>query len=672
MKLRAYPVVRILLFFMLGLLSPVLPFYVLPGGFIIVTLGTVIGLKYKRQVVYLFCTWVGISLFGNTLQFVEVENKKRAIDLSNSDAYLAQIISKPEKKPKSYKTEVKIIKLLKDSTWQEANQNILLYFSNKSAAPSFEQVYLIHGSPRTIEGPKNPEEFNYKAFQERKGIAAHHFLREGDYELLGIEKQRWYLRLAYSMNTYANEVFEKHIEGSDEMAVAQAMVIGQKDELTQELRQSYATAGAIHILAVSGLHVGILFLLLKYLFGWMLRLPNGKVWFSIVVILCLWLYALFTGFSPSVTRATLMFSVIQVGLITRREKNSINTIAFSALVLLIIKPSWIFEVGFQLSYLAILGIVILFPYINRLWRPRYILVQKLWQLSIVSISAQLFTFPLSVYYFHQFPNYFLLTNPIVTVLSTVILFSGVGLLIISWIPYFSEAAGWVLDTSLTFLNESVAWIEKLPSSKMAGLYLDSTEMIILYSILLFGLLFLFKKHPSYFKIAATLCMLFMLLGIYNFWYKKDQKKLVIHYVPKSVAISFIDHQKVTLMADSATLADDRVYGFHFKNYYDALSLSERETETVDSEEQLTLSIDGEKILWLKTYTRGLVTDEFDKVLISNNAVYDLQKKFKTLPKHIILDDTNSFYRVKKIKEDSEKLGIKCTSLYENGALVIEL
>ena len=206
------------------------------------------------------------------------------------------------------------------------------------------------------------------------------------------------------------------VEGK-QLKVASALLLGYRENLDKELVKSYASAGAMHVLAVSGLHVGILYLLLTRIFSFLKKVKkvkNGKFILTILIVSFLWFYAIMTGLSASVMRATTMFSFIVIGNELLNRKTSIyNTLAVSAIILMIINPFIVYQVGFQLSYVAVVGIVYLQPKLNRLFYSRYKLVRGVWAITCVSLAAQIATFPLSLHYFHQFSTYFFISNLIV-------------------------------------------------------------------------------------------------------------------------------------------------------------------------------------------------------------------------------------------------------------------
>ncbi len=590
-------------------------------------------------------------------------------DLENMESYEVQIERMPEQKPKSYKTYAEIVQVKRNGAWEKMGGHILIYFNlGEQKKPEYGDIFVINGHPREIEKPKNPFEFDYADYQKKRGIIAHHFLRDEDYQLIGHNKRNLLINQAIILNQFASNTYQKIISDKKQLGVANAMIIGLKDELDNDVKDAYSGAGAIHILAVSGLHVGIILLILQFLFKPIQKLPGGKWLSSLLIILLLWAYALFTGLSPSVSRATLMFSLIEFGLMLRRDKNNINVVAFSAMVLLIINPDWIFEVGFQLSYLAVLGIIYLYPYLNELFVFNYRIFRWLWQITAVSISAQLFTFPLSIYYFHQFPNYFWLTNPIVSLLSVAILGLGIATLAVSWIAPLLKIIGFLFKVSLAITNWVIFGINSLPNSRMQGLSIEITEMLALYFLIWFVIQFFIKKETRFLIAATPIILILFTWKMYQNLRQSKQEEITIHFIPRSSGISFINGKQATFLADSAEIADPRIFNFHLKNYYDHYGIDKVNYLEKTSERLEIIESRKEKILWINAWPKGKIVDHFEKVLISQNAVRDIKKTFTDKPDLLILDDSNSRKTVESLKMQADSLGYKLVSLYDTGGI----
>jgi competence protein ComEC len=336
-----------------------------------------------------------------------------------------------------------------------------------------------------FEPPSNPGQFDYAAFMNRKGFAGSVYAKT-DVKVYRAEHKR------FSFITFLKGLQKKGIQRfrdtgmpSRELGVAAALVLGDRNVLLPEVRQSFASAGVVHILAVSGLHVGIIYLVLLFVIRRIL--PGEKLrWVRFgLIIAFLWLYAGITGLSPSVLRAATMFSFIALGAEKGKRTNTYNMLAASALVLLILNPLIITEVGFQLSYLAVLGIVTFYRPIYQLLVIQNFLLDKIWSLSVVSFSAQLATFPLTLYYFDQFPNLFLISNLVIIPLATLSLYVGLAYLILFWIPVVGEVLSFVLEVCLFSMNEFVIFFDKIPMAKSTGIHVGLFAMILIYGLFLF-------------------------------------------------------------------------------------------------------------------------------------------------------------------------------------------
>ncbi|MCR9063300.1 MAG: ComEC family competence protein [Cytophagales bacterium] len=671
MSLKAYPFLRPLFFLIAGILSSRLS--IVSSNVIIVTvilslILSVYGLLRKSS----FIRSVGIysAVFSIGL-LVNMFNRAETLpSLENIEAYVVRVNSATELKPKSHKVQAELISIKSEGGWQSLKGKMLLYINRgDSLRPQYGDIFLVNEAPREIEPPKNPHEFDYKDFLKKKDILVHHFLRKGDYTLIANKPKSIFFKWAYSLNSLAAGTLKEHLSEKQDLAVAEAMLLGTKDELDNDIRQAYAAAGAVHILAVSGLHVGILMLMLNFVFGFLKRLPKGLWVFGFVTIGLLWLYAMFTGFSPSVTRATLMFSMFQFGSLIQRDKNSINVLAGSAFILLLFRPNWLYEVGFQLSYLAIFGIVFLYPYLNNWYQPRNKLLLSLWQISVVSVSAQLFTFPLSLFYFHQFPSYFLLTNPLVTLTSMGVLFVGIPSLIVTAFTNWGRYLFVILEAILKVLNFSVLGIAGLPNSKLSGFSVSITEVILLYGFLLLILFFFIRKEPKLLYISVGIAVVLFGMNVRDDWQQKDQEELAFHFIPRGSGLSMIKSKTARFICDSSTYLNERAYDFHLKNYYDAKGVKRYEKQHLENDAMIKFEFRKNKNLWIRAFYRKPINDKFDKVMISNNAVYDLQRQFNEIPNLIILDDTNAKNRVAKLKTQADTLGIKLVSLYDTGGLI---
>lgn len=367
--------------------------------------------------------------------------------------------------------------------------HVLLYSKGNGLRPGDQLI--IKNDLIKIENKGNPGEFNSEMFWRSKGVHRMGFITSSDYVLTGQSNSGI---IDGQINKLRN--FWKHIIISNlseqEASVALAMLIGDKSFMSQELKASFGNAGAAHVLAVSGLHVGIILTILIGFFQWFNRYISRRI-ALIFALVCIWIFVAITGFTPSVNRAAFMFTILTIGSLRSSNANSINTLFFSAFVMLIIDPNLILDIGFQLSYLAMLGIFLFYPTIERFFMVKYWLLRKVWQGTAVGISAQLMTFPITLYYFHQFPNYFFLSNLGVMAFAGLIMCLGIGLLFIGKIPGLNFILGLTISYVVLMMTLFIHFVNELPFSLAQGFILSTIQVIILFALILISYWFLSEK-----------------------------------------------------------------------------------------------------------------------------------------------------------------------------------
>jgi len=274
--------------------------------------------------------------------------------------------------------------------------------------------------------------FDYAQYLSRQHIYYQAYV--GDDDIMSIDSSsRFSIRaLAFEMRHKAKVLFQNQIRDDQSRAVVVALVLGIKNYLDQELKSACATSGTTHVLTVSGLHMGIIFLIFRVFLKPLRNIYLGRYYYVIGIILGLCLYAFVTGLVPSVMRATTMFSNVSLSELNHRTSNIYNSIVLSAFVLLLIDPNMIYDVSCQLSFIAVTGIVIFFPLFYSFWEIKNTVGDCFWALMCTSLAAQIATLPIAMYYFHQLPTYLLLSNLWVVPATFCILILAVVLLIISF------------------------------------------------------------------------------------------------------------------------------------------------------------------------------------------------------------------------------------------------
>ncbi|MFN8428744.1 MAG: ComEC/Rec2 family competence protein [Spirosomataceae bacterium] len=586
------------------------------------------------------------------------------------DSYLAVIDSYTEIKPKTYKVIAKVIASKPNEKWEKSSGQVLLYFNKEAGTyPNFGEVFAIRNNLREIEPPKNPLEFDYKNYQQRKNIFSHQFLRKGDFIKTGKHNLNPVFTFANYLNVYTHRVFSSFLETPKQLGVAEALIGGMKAELDFETKQWYSATGAIHVLAVSGMHVAILFWVLNASLG--LVLNRKRLPFIITILALLWTYAVFTGLSPSVCRSTVMFSMIQLGIYFRRDDNPVNTLILSAIILLIIMPNWLYDVGFQLSYMAVLGILVLLPSLKSAITFRNRLLRWFWEISMVSIAAQIFTLPLTLYYFHQFPNYFLIANPLVSIVSTLLLPLGLVVLLIYPVPVIGSFLGVILKYTIDVLNGVVFYIQNLPNALTTGLQISILSVALLYLFIWIFVKYLEYPEARYAKSMALIALVLSSMGLYKVYEQNRQLELTFHFIPNGSGLSFIKGRNATFISTDSLVNEPLIHQFHLKNYYDFSGIKNKNTGTIKEKGSWDFEIEKKKIQWIKGRIKTKINPDTDFLLISNNAGYYVEnlKAYKGI---VILDGSNSKRAIEKIKEENIEPQSKLVVLYDTGSKTFQL
>lgn len=472
-------------------LDSVLFYLVIGAALCLLTILLVLAKKWKyhrHELVFGVLVITCFFFVGTALSLGQkIRNSEGLILPRETDSLVAEVVEFPQNKEKSVRLVLKLNRQKNDREFLPIPDiKILAYASLSLNLDTLVPGDLIHFS-ETLQAhkkPINPGQFDYGRYLQKNGIAGTVYFHENIIAHRPSVKS-WSLWGFFSrIQNYCIGVFESHGLEPRELGVSSALILGQRSLLLPDTRDAFANAGAIHVLAVSGLHVGIIYLALVGIFA---RVFPGKRWRVInlvLILLVLWFYAGVTGFSPSILRAATMFSFIAVGKLGSHKANVYNMLAASAFLLIIINPAIITEVGFQLSYLAVTGIVFFFKPIYGLLIFKRWLPDKIWSLLVVSFAAQLATFPISIFYFGQFPNYFLLANLIVIPGAMLSLWAGLILILVHTIPILNILVAIVLKSVLWVLITFIEWISSWPYALSENLHFSLIAVILIYLLIM--------------------------------------------------------------------------------------------------------------------------------------------------------------------------------------------
>jgi competence protein ComEC len=510
------------------------------------------------------------------------DRKIAALQAHTYTAYLAEIKSLPEKRAKSVRFEVNVKSIKTQSAWIPVDVSALINIAQDAETiPKPGDHIVAHGTLELPMAATNPMQFDYRQYLKNKGIVWTDYLAKNAFEILPITAQTSSIEhWSTDISEWSARVFRANIQDDAAYGLVKAMLLGRRDDLNADLVDDYTVSGAVHILSVSGMHVAIIFLVISHLLGWMKRWKFGKLAYMVLIISLLGFYALVTGLAPSVQRATLMCIVFVVAEVFGRKQSAMNTLALSAFLILIFDPAALCDVGFQLSYLAMSGIFLLYEPISGILVPDNRIVKFVWQISALSFAAQLATFPLSLFYFHQFPSYFWLVNPFVIAFTNVLLPAALIMLLVAltpflWLQWLVNKVVW-LSAHLTNVSASVP--KSLPGNLLENLMLDKVEVVILYATILMAWLAYHFREYAYLKAAYAFILVLTCYSVSNSIQLRFSNQMLVHHIPKHSVVSIKQDDLLYIIGDKDFMNDKQAYDFYLKNY--AISQEVLETRFV--------------------------------------------------------------------------------------------
>ena len=634
--------------------------------------------RFKLSVVSGFAVTVLFLALGGLLSWYKnIQHDKEWFGkkYNNESSLVVTLVEDPVEKTKSYKANASVEFILKNDTWIKSKGTIILYFRKDSSLPA-----LVYGSQLVIAKPLqeirnagNPGGFDYKRYSLFQGITHQVYLKENEFAILPTTNKSFFKQFINDCRSKVLNILRTYIKGEKELGLAEALLIGYKDDLDKTLVQSYSNTGVVHVIAISGLHLGLIYWLLTWLFK---ALQKRKLnWLRPIFILTgLWLFSLLAGAQPSVLRSAFMFTCIVVGDSFARNSSIYNTLAVSALLLLCINPYWLWDVGFQLSYAAVLSIVIFMQPIYHWFYIKNKLLDLIWKLNAVTIAAQILTVPIGIYHFHQFPLNFLLTNFLAVPLSSFILLDEILLCIIAFIPPLAAFIGKFISLLIWIMNSYIERIEMLPFSLWDGL-----QISILQSILLIGVaagfgFWLMQKNKTGLKYALVALLGFVVLRAVSFIQANDRQQLIVYNIPQKQAIDFIEGRKYLFVGDSDLLADDFIRNFHIKPSRTLYRIEPAANFENYQQQGSLISCNNKKILSIKETTYFSPLNEkipIDLLIISGNPKLYFNKLAETfLLKQVVFDGSCPAWKINYWKKDCDSLHIPYHAVGEKGAFVM--
>ena len=574
MKLENYPIVKVLLPYVIGIMIAYfgdLPDVAGRSSLIMATASFVLVLMltfikaYRWRVVQTLIMNVSFILIGISLTNMRFSpSLPDEIFEMNSD-WMVRVASETTIREKSVKVDAEI---LQNTDCKTVKGKVLLYLqpSAQTEKLQYGDLLFVHTNLSRIQPPCNPDAFDNQLYMRRRGIYYTGFVRKDAWEHIGKAPANPLKSVAQKTRNRLTNIYITAGMSGDELDILKAILLGDDDTLDPELRTSYASAGVSHILCVSGMHVGVIFMIINTLLKPLNRFRSSRILKTILIMFLIWMYAHITGLAPSVTRSATMFSFVAIGQLLQRNTNVFHSLFASAFILLVINPLLLFEVGFQLSYLAVAGIVLFQPKLSAIYRCRTRIGKYFWDLLTVSVAAQLGTSPISIYYFAQFPNYFMLSNLSVIALSFLVIVTGVTLLPFSLIPFVTKYLSWVLTWEIRIMNRIIVFIEHLPHSVTDNIDYRLVQVLMLYGVIGCLCRLLYQWSRKIFWCTSILFTLFCGTFVVKKVLWGQETGMFAYHIRKCSAFSFSDHGQTVLFSDSIRQNNDKLYQYNLENH----------------------------------------------------------------------------------------------------------
>ncbi|WP_282041263.1 ComEC/Rec2 family competence protein [Winogradskyella flava] len=617
---------------------------------------------YFALLAYLCMTSIGLNAYN-------IQNEKLQPDhysnLTQNETHNTLILKVKERlKPDAYND--KYIMSVLSFNEKVSSGKVLVNLKRDSLTESLDVDSILFTSAEleNIQQPLNPHQFDYSKYLELQQVHLQLYIEKDKFRIVSNSKTSVY-GYADQLRKTINERLISASFKDDVLSIMNALLLGQRQTIDKTIYNNYVNSGTIHILAVSGLHVGIILWILNFLLRPLLYFKYGNYIRPIVLVAILWSFAVIAGLSPSVTRAVTMFSIISIAMHLKRPANIYNTLAISAFLILLFKPTYLFAVGFQMSYLAVLGIVSIQPILYKLWKPKYLIPDKLWQIFTVTLAAQIGVVPISLFYFHQFPGLFFISNLVVIPFLGLILGFGLLVIVLALLNFLNDIIVIAYSFVIESLNGFIAWVAQFEEFLFRDIPFTLLQVICVYFIIIVLLQIYANKSFKWIVFTLIGIMAFQGTFIYNDFTNKDDAFIVFNKSRYSI-IGLKQNDKLVVHhnLDSTKQANDNI----IRNYKVGEMLGPIESDSLQHayqyKDKTILVVDS-----LGVYKSLTVKPNY--VLLRNSPRINLNRLIDSLhPEKIIADASNYKSYVKRWKASSSTKKIPFHYTNEKGAFIL--
>ena len=583
-------------------------------------------------------------------------------------------------KKKTFKTVVQVQYIVTGNTRIPAKGRLLVYLEKDSKAVQLQQgdQLLINSSTAPVSHSGNPGAFDYRRYCAWQQIYRQVYLKRNCWYLLDDREEHCATRWLRESRAYCLQTLQQYIDGR-EAALAAALLIGYRYDLDRDMVQDYTNTGIVHIIAISGMHLALIYGALLWLLSWWPKYRGADVLKGCLIIVLLWAFTLLTGGAASVLRATVMFTFLTLGkFVLERHTNVYNTLAASAFLLLCYEPRLLLDVGFQLSYLAVLSIVIGYRRLYYLLRFTNKWGNRLWDMTALTLAAQLFTLPVSLYYFYQFPLYFLPANIIAVPLSTVVLYGEIVLLIVGRIPVIAGIAGSLLKTTMQCMNTMVSMIGHLPGALIVDMNIHLSGVLCLYAGICGLLLWIFHKWRQGVLIMLAAMSCWSVTGMFLRLSEQHQRKMVVYNISGHTAVDIVNGRQVSGIAGEV-LADS-LYDRYLRPAHVLYGVNDEAMARTCAEPCIffpgfrVLVVGNKRLVVVDSVVPEMCPEKklkTDYLLLSHNPRVDIRRLEQIFDTdYYIFDASNSLRNIQRWKSGCYVLTLRFFSVPDQGAYVV--
>ncbi len=656
MKILQFPLTRITIWFVFGILYS---FYTSPNpNFVFISIGISFSLfattyflsknDFIQKIYFGIFTYLLFFQIGNFTQIINTDSYQ-------ADNYIHQIKNETDE----HSVEVVLREKLKSSLLNDRYIGVVKRIDNRESSGkilvNFHKIkgnsklhigsnFLIKGTVYRHKNPINPNQFDYGKYLTNKSILAQMYADSYQIKISKTkDKDIWYYS-DFLRNKILNNL-EKSNFSKDELHVVAALILGQQQDISPEILHDYQFAGAIHILSVSGLHVGFILLFITFLLKPLRKNKVGNTIRLVTIIVSLWGFAILAGLSPSVVRSVTMFSFVAVGMHLKRSTNIFHTLLVSVFLILLFQPSFLFDVGFQLSYVALFFIFWLQPLLENLWTPKNKIAIYFWEILTVSFAAQIGAFPLSIYYFHQFPGLFFVTNLIIIPFLSVIMALGVFVMVLAAFDYVPIIPAKILEYSIYILNKTINWVASFEQFIIKDIPFNWEILLSLY-LLIVAVIIWFKK-PTFHKLAFALIalLLFQTTFIVTRWNNQNQEEWIVFNIKKNSLITERTGEKVVAFCNDSIrkeIATNPTLKSYLIANFSSVSNQKKIQNVFYFKDKKILILDS-----LGVYAKNINPDI---IVITQSPKLNLERLLQTYKPEMIVADASNFKTYIKVWE----------------------